>query len=407
MKRVVWIVVAVLCCVGLVAGAGVAVVRAKKRLAAAPVAEPPPVVVSVAKARPATIAKMIPYLAQVEPVASIQVSAQVMQEVVAMTKDECDVVKRGERIARLDDREIKAAIAAARSNIAALEAEEKALEEQVKANAFDTQSLQHDYNYWRTEWERDQNLRKNGDISASEADKTHTRFVMAEGKYRASMAKGMSLKAQIERVKAQMVEVDKKIDELAVRLSYTQILAPCNGVVSKRFVDPGDLVAPGQPLYQIEDVSLYRVAFDAPQDDLAEVKAETTVEIEFREETVQAKISRVFPRLSQARTARVEIDLKSVPAGTKLGDYVRVRAVLARKDCPVTIPVSSLIARDGKTSAYVVKKGRLDLRELETGERDDERVEVLAGIEQGEEVAFGEYLSLTSLADGMKVKVTP
>jgi len=407
MKRILGILFLVALIAGLVIGARVAIRRGRARLAKAPVAQAKPIVVRATKVGPAHIRKFIPYLARVEPYAQVKLAAQIMQRTTAVLKDEGDAVKKGELMAQLDDREIRASIAATRSRIGSLKAEQAAIEEQVKANDFVTQSLEQDYTYWKKEWDRDSKLHAKGDISASEAEATHTKFLVAEGRYRASVATGKGLQAQIERVKAQIVETEKKLEQLDVQLSYTRLLAPSDGVVSKRLVNVGDLAAPGKVLFEVEDTRVYRVAFDVAQDDLSDVKHGTPVEIRFRSGPVQATITRIFPLLTEARTVRAEIDFKTLPANVKLGDYVPLTALLVDKRCAVTAPLAALNEAGGKTNVYVVNNGALTLQQVEVGARGAERVEILKGLQPGQLVARGDYLSLAQLAPGSKVKVMP
>ncbi len=407
MKRLLYFLLFLAGAAAIVFAARRAVLRGKARLAKAPTAQAPPLVVRVAKAGPGRIRKTIPYLARVEPYARVKLAAQILQRVTAVLKDEGDAVKKGELMAQLDDREIRASIAATQSRTGSLKAEQVAIEEQVKANDFVTQSLEQDYAYWKKEWDRDSKLHAKGDISASEAEATHTKFLVAEGRYRASIATGKGLQAQIERVKAQIVETEKKLEQLDVQLSYTRILAPCDGVVSKRLADVGDLAAPGKVLFEVEDTRVYRVAFDAVQDDLSDVKPGTAVEIRFRSGPVKTTVTRIFPRLTDARTVRAEIDFKALPTNVKLGDYVSLSALLVDKQCAVTAPLAALNEAGGKANVYVVNDGVLALQQVQVGARGTERAEILKGLQPGQLVARGDYLSLAQLAPGLKVKVMP
>ncbi len=338
------------------------IVKKKIELATAPVVGKQPLLVSVFYSQRRDLSVFRDYLAVVEPINKASVSTRIAAEVKDVFVDEGDEVKEGGLLAKLDDRDINAKIESAKAGLV---------------------SAKENFDYWQKEYERDEALFKAGAISEEEFDRAKVAF-----------AKG----------KAALSSAEKRIDELSAQLDYLQIKSPYDGIVSKRFVDPGDMAMPGRPLFLIEDRSRLKLCFDVPQEDVGIVKKGGAVYFSVNGKEFSATITNVFPSLDNGRMVRVEVYVDPIP-DLKTGEYVKLKVLTARKQDVIVVPESSIVRQDGKRPyVFIVEKGRLKVFPVITGIKSKGFVEV-RNLPEGVAVVKNQYLSWTRLSDGEAVKI--
>jgi RND family efflux transporter MFP subunit len=206
--------------------------------------------------------------------------------------------------------------------------------------------------------------------------------------------------------------------------AYTEIRAPYDSVVTRRHVEPGEAVAPGQPLIEVAALERLRVVVDVPSS-IAETLRDggrATVLVGDRRYASDRVV--VFPAATaQSSTVRVRIELPEAAVGAYPGLYAKVGFEAAPADAPadartggaadaargpisspsahapISIPSSALVERSEVTAVYVVDAdGRLYFRQVRLGRRYGDAVEVLAGLRPGERVASDPVAAAQRLA---------
>ncbi|MCY0987933.1 efflux RND transporter periplasmic adaptor subunit, partial [Nannocystis sp. ILAH1] len=145
---------------------------------------------------------------------------------------------------------------------------------------------------------------------------------------------------------------------------YQQIVAPFDGVVTRRLVDSGALVGPaaagGAPLFELADVSKLRVLVDVPDSHAADVRVGNPAELYSPRDpsrTVKGVVTRTSGVLeTRNRTLRVEIE---VPGDESVlpGSFVYARLQVPRARPVPMIPASALVVRKEGTLVAKVSEG--------------------------------------------------
>jgi Cu(I)/Ag(I) efflux system membrane fusion protein len=168
--------------------------------------------------------------------------------------------------------------------------------------------------------------------------------------------------------------------------------SPANGVVLEKRVINGQRVSAGEELFRIADLSHVWVIADVAESDLAMITVGTTAEVTFRaymSAPVQGKVTFIYPDVRmETRTARVRIELPNPDLRLKADMYADVvfNARNGEKPMP-TVPASAVIDSGTKQVVLVAKgEGRFEPRPVKIGRRGDGYVEILEGVEKGEEV---------------------
>ena len=243
------------------------------------------------------------------------------------------------------------------------------------------------------------------EASAAEAEQNYRRF--------AALASGQFVsKAQIDQARAARDSAAAARDaaravvaQAAQQSAYTVVRAPFAGVVASRDVEPGETVAPGQPLMRVYEPRELRIEVAVPQTRAEAIRRDPRARVVLPggREVVPAEVT-VFPAADAAShsvNVRVRLpDLDPLPApGTTAkvvfdADAHGGPAVSA----PVRIPASA-VAQRGELSVVYVKQGdRLLLRQLRLGARVGDEVEVISGLKAGDVVARDPVAAMQALA---------
>jgi membrane fusion protein (multidrug efflux system) len=130
--------------------------------------------------------------------------------------------------------------------------------------------------------------------------------------------------------------------------------------------------------------------------------AEVTLEA-YADRTFKGRVWRISPTVDQAKRTFVVEALIDNPSGElKPGSYARAKLPTNRTDEIKILPARAINYVFGSNKAYVVRGGVIDAREVKLGDRFDEDVEIISGVEDGEKVAVTQ---LTKLDTGTKVAV--
>jgi len=288
--------------------------------------------------------------AVLEAVRQSTVSAQIAGRVVELRFDVGDYVKKGEVIARIDERAASRALEASEAQV--LEARA------TLANA-------------RAQYERSKQLLAQKFISQAALDQ-------AEAAYRSAQARVGALVAGA--------------GQAATERSYATVLAPYSGVVLARHVELGEMASPGRPLMTGFDPATLRVVATVPQAEVAAIEAERKARIEVPSlgRWIEVKSIVIVPAADpRTHTTRIRLELPEGVRGVYPGVYARAHFVTGRAP-RLLVPRAAVLHRSEVTAVYVLdERGRPRLRQIRLGSAGDETsVEVLAGLKPGERVAL-------------------
>jgi membrane fusion protein, multidrug efflux system len=179
------------------------------------------------------------------------------------------------------------------------------------------------------------------------------------------------------------------------RLARMKILAPFDGIVGIRNVNPGDYVKDGADLVGLEDIGSVFVDFRLPERFLMQVKPRQPVQVSLDAmpgKRMDAVVEAVDPQLdANGRSLLVRARLDNRSGELRPGMFARVRVVFAQREQVVMVPEEAIVPQGNKQ--YVVKvvpgaKGSMSQRlEITPGARRDGRVEV-----QGAALAAGDMV---------------
>ncbi len=187
---------------------------------------------------------------------------------------------------------------------------------------------------------------------------------------------------------------DEQIQSLARSGSTQRTLtfrSPVAGIVTEKKAVQGMRFMPGEMLYQVTNLASVWVIADVFEQDIGQIRtgAKATVRINaYPDKSFTGAIAYVYPTLkADTRTVPVRVELAN-PAGLlKPGMFAQVELPTAAKGPVLTVPASAVIDSGTRRIVLVqLKEGRFEPREVRTGARSDDRVEVIEGVREGEQV---------------------
>jgi len=322
-----------------------------------------------------------------------QIAARTMGTVLQVSAKEGDIVRRGQLLAQLDDHEMtahrNAAQAASQAASAGVTQAAKALLA-ARAQADVMQKTYDRYEY----------LKQQKSVSPQEFDEI-------SAKQQAAQASLEQAKAGLQQAEAGLAQAQSEAQAAQDVADYARIVAPFDGRVIRRTVEPGSLVAPGSPLFVVEDPSHYQLEVMLPTEAFAVAKKNTPARVELDAlpgKRLSGKISEVEAGADPtSHTLKARIDLPK-EAVAQSGMFGRAFVLQGQKTA-VLIPSSALVTRGQLRGIYVVDdSGLIHWRVVTVGKSFGYDDEVLSGLSAGDAVILD---PASHELDGKKNAVTP
>jgi len=247
--------------------------------------------------------------------------------------------------------------------------------------------------------ERATELQKRQLIPQQTLDDANTTLRLKTAAYDASLQEAKNLQADIDASEASMKLAERHLNDASIR-------APFDGYVQQRMVSLGELVKAQMPVMTVVRVDPLKLRSEIPERMAPWVKVgqPLTLRVDaFPDKSFAATISRISPAVTtETRTFSFEALAPNAETLLKPGTFARVRLETSLVEQVMTIPYAAMQYRYGVYRAFAVEGDRLEARELKTGDRVGDRMEILAGLNTADRVAVTDVDTLT---DGMKIAV--
>lgn len=209
--------------------------------------------------------------------------------------------------------------------------------------------------------------------------------------------------SEYDNAQANFRVADARVREGETLLGYAKVVAPFDGIITRKYADVGDLAAPGKPLLEMEDPHALRLEADVPEAAIGRLSLgdKLPVRISSLTNNLEGVVSEISPAADpNSRTFLVKCDLPSV-ADLRTGQFGRV-AIPIGETTALRVPASAVVQRGQMELVFVVTNGHAQLRIVKTGKRVGDEVEVVSGLSAGEQVVID---GASNLIDGQPVEI--
>ncbi len=359
----------------LMAAGGVMVIKKKKQaLLHTPLPEKALLPVRVVQPEAGTFAMTGRYLGTITAKVAADISPRITGRIFEVRVREGTEVKKGQLLALIDDRQIRDKI------------------NELRARLFAARSA---LNTQEGIFERDTRLFDNKAISKEQLDRS---------------------RASRDLARAEVVSLKSALSSAETDLSYVRLKAPFDGVITKRYQDPGDLAVAGKPVLSMERPSSgYYVEVKVPQAEFPMMKKGNRVFLETEKivpgqagASLQVEISRVHPAVSTGTLAAVEVDTGMRPFGLPTGATVTARIETGTVR-GLRVPLRALL--ENVDAAYVYAVGedyKVHVKKVNLLYRGPDFAVIRQGdIPADSKVVVAQESALLRLHEGEKVKLVP
>jgi len=348
---------------------------------------------------------------RVRVVTRIQLSAQISGRAVAVRVVEGQRVRAGDLLAQLDDAEARAAVSQAK---AAVSQASGRVEQLLKVGAIVTTeaSLQTATNLARAEAElaRAEKLAATGVVARVDLDEARRNVEIAKAQKNAAEAQRTATTPRGVDSSIALSALAESQAELAgamARLEQTRLVAPTDGTLLLRLVEPGHTVQPGSTLLEMAADGETQLVIEPDERNLAWIrlgqKARASADA-YPQTIFDAEVSYIAPAIDPQRgSIEVRVRVPAPPAFLKPDMTVSVDLTVASKTRVLTVASDAI--RGAATPApwvLAVAGGRLARRNVTLGIRGEGHTEILSGLDEGAEVVLA---ADATLAEGRRVRV--
>lgn len=294
---------------------------------------------------------------------AVVVSTKMMGRVLRIYVEEGQAVKKGQPLVEVDAAEAQSALEQARAGLAAAEV--------AAANA-------------RRDLERFTALREEKAVTEHQLEQ---------------------VKAGAAQAEAQKAQAEANVRMARTLLTYGKILSPADGIVTRKWMDPGNLAFPGMPILTVENPGNLEMTVAVPEERARRLAPGqgALVSVDGLGKDLRVAVTSVVAAADpMSRTSSVKLALPS-DAGLRPGQFARVRFEALAQEA-LAVPEEALVTLGQMDAVFVAEGGLARLRYVQTGLKSQGNVQVLSGLEAGEAVVCPVP---EGLADGRPVEVAP
>jgi RND family efflux transporter MFP subunit len=320
--------------------------------------------VSVEPARRGNLNSYLVLNGIVEPERKIEIFSRLSAYVKSIVREEGDYVRNNEVLATLDDTEIR--ISHQQTQIQ-MEQARLNLEEETK-------------NY-----ERSKELK--------------TRELISEQEFQASEALYKQRQLELE-------DRQESYKNLELQLNWTRIRSLSDGYITERLIEMGDKVNANEQVYTIEDFNPLLIRVFVPTSDAIKLSPGMAADVNTQVipgALFPGAVKLINPRIDvQTGTVKVTVEIVDETQRLKPGMFVEVQIVIGMKEDVLVIPRRAVLYKQNKTYVFVTERGLASQREVTLGLTEEDHVEVLEGVTEGDVIVT---VGVESLKDGQRIEV--
>lgn len=345
----------------------------------------------VVPASRATLANILTVAGEFLPYQEVELHAKVAGYIRSIHVDIGDKVSQGEVLAVLDVPELLAQVQGAQAGVRQTRAE-------ILSSTSNVARAKANYVALHAAAERLQQASdaRPGLIAQQELDDARAKDQAAAAQVDAANSTLNAMQQQLGVSQAQQQQVSTMED-------YSRIVAPFTGVVTWRYADTGALIQAGTsnsgsaPVVKIAEVSTLRLRLPVPETIAPFVRDgdAATIRIDALGRTITGKVTRSTGALdASTRSMQVEVDVPNADGSLAPGMYAQVTLNVRRAGDALVVPIQAVDTSGPQPILLVVNaQSRVERRAVQTGIATANRIEVLSGLREGEQVIVANQAS--------------
>jgi HlyD family secretion protein len=236
-------------------------------------------------------------------------------------------------------------------------------------------------------------------------------------------------KATHEAILYQIRQAQASLESTLDMLSKTVYNSPIDGIITSLRVEEGEIAMigtmnnPGTVLMTIADLSVMEVEVEVDETDVIGLSLGQQADVRIDalpDRVIQGNVTEIGSSALQkvvvseeSKDFKVVITLDAPPESLKPGLSASADIITAERKNVLAVPISSLVLKEKENEedkdkqeegVYIIKDRRVKFKTVEKGIMGEMMVEIISGLEDGQEIATGPYNALRQLKDDMLIK---
>lgn len=324
-------------------------------------------------------------------------------------------VNKGQTLFRIENTDLQSSVSQAKSAIGVAQANLEKIktgsrEQEILAMEENVQAAKVGYESASLNAERFTALLESGAISQQQMDQAQTELQVAESKYN-------SLQHQLEQMKegpeqeniqvgeAQLQQAQVTYNTALAKVKDLSIASPLSGLITDIQVEEGEFVNPGMPLATIHNIEQVYVQVQIPESIYLSLKQGEQVQVNIPSvnHTYSGSMMELNPHADpRSKLFSVKILINNEKKLLKPGMTAEAHIPIVNKSKALIIPVDTIINDKGQSVVYIIEDQLAKKRNIQTGIRTNTNIEVLSGLQLGEQI-IGDGVEF--VRDGDQVQV--
>ncbi|MCE9687783.1 efflux RND transporter periplasmic adaptor subunit [Shewanella sp. AS16] len=189
-----------------------------------------------------------------------------------------------------------------------------------------------------------------------------------------------------------------KRDLAALQVQESHVTSPIDGVIAKRYVKTGNMAQEFEELFYVVNQDELHGIVHLPEQQLQSLRLGQDAQVytgKQHGQAIAAKVLRISPIVdAQSGTFKVTLAVPNQDSSLKAGMFTRVELRYDTHKNVITVPYNALINQDNKLALYVINGTNASRREVQLGYREGDTVEIVSGVEPGEQIVIRGHQNL-------------
>ena len=248
------------------------------------------------------------------------------------------------------------------------------------------------------------------DLFSVELENAEAAFLTAQKdaeRFESAFKTGGVTQQQLDQAKLQLQSAKSRLNQAKINLGDNYVKATINGIINKKHIEPGTVVAPGAPLFDIVNISTLKLKVNASENQVATIKNGDEVAIKasvYPDKEFKGKVIFVAAMADESLNFPVDVEVLNNNDDLKAGMYGSVifSSKSENKTPITTISRNAFVGSVSNNEVFLVNDGVVRLTKIVSGRNFGEKVEVLEGLKAGDIVVVS---GIINLSDGAKINI--
>ncbi|MEN8254560.1 MAG: efflux RND transporter periplasmic adaptor subunit [Verrucomicrobiota bacterium] len=240
---------------------------------------------------------------------------------------------------------------------------------------------------------------KQANSAAEDARKNHERFKQLQ-------ASGAVAESEFDAIERAFIQTESMAEEARINIEQCRVVSPITGTVNDRFVEVGEYVQPGAPVFQVVDTATVKIILQIPEKDIYSIRPGDRMGFGIQplpNHTFEGVVSFVAAQADGRNNAfRTEVAVDNPDGTLRPGMIAQVEFKRGENQNMVSLPMSAVLPSKGDHIVYLAKDGQAIRRKVQIETITRKRALISKGLEEGDLVIIE---GNRTLSDGQRIEI--